>query len=495
MAQKHVICGYDIFRLLDENGICYEYDAAFAPLRFEQVNEYAERIGKNSLYIHRRRRTGPRSMQLALENGAAGCITDQRIPTSLPCLYTESVYKAAAVISRAFYNDIANQIEQVCIIGTKGKTTTSRMLHAILSAADQRPAAFCTTNCSFDGKTKEHFAGTVSDPTVYYPLCEQALENGCRHMVSEMPSYAELCSRLTGIRFRYGIFTNLDHDHVSPYGHRSFENYVACKKKMLSRCRNVLLNLDDPGIDEFLEAAQNARSRMTFSLKGDVRADFRVHDIRRWRQGHAFTVETPSREMEMMISMPGIFNVSNALAAISQAWNMGVSPDTIREAIRDIHVEGRMMAYEHNGYLAFVDYAHNGISFRAVMDSLRTDYPDRKIVVVSGIGGRVSEYCHEDVARVIALYADHCIVTTDNPLDEDPAALCHDLKNRIERNGGTARILPDRTDAIRQAVEELKKDEVLLVTGKGVDREMNFFDHLEPYEGDDVLTQRFIRDK
>ena len=311
-------------------------------------------------------------------------------------------------------------------------------------------------------------------------------------MVTEMPSYAELCCRLEGLRFSYGIFTNLDYDHVSAFGHRTYENYVNCKKRMLSRCRNVLVNRDDPRSDEFLEVAANAGRKMTFSMKGDNRADFRVHSIRRWRQGHAFSVTTPTWEEEFQISTPGFFNVSNALAAISQAWIMDIEPHAIREGVRDAHAEGRMEVYEHNGYLAFVDFAHNGISFRAVLESLQTDYPDRKIVVVSGIGGRISEYCHAGVSEAIARYADRCIVTTDNPMDEDPAVLCQDLKVRIVQHGGRAEIILDRKEAIRCAVETLRKDEVLLIAGKGIDREMNYFDYAEPYEGDDVLTKRYI---
>jgi UDP-N-acetylmuramoyl-L-alanyl-D-glutamate--2,6-diaminopimelate ligase len=123
-------------------------------------------------------------------------------------------------------------------------------------------------------------------------------------MVTEMPSYAELCARLDGLSFAHGIFTNLDYDHVSPFGHRTYEDYVACKKRMFSRCQNVLANLDDPRCDEFIEAA-HAQVSMTFSPSGDERADFSVHDIRPWQHGHAFTVTTPSWEEELRISMPG----------------------------------------------------------------------------------------------------------------------------------------------------------------------------------------------
>ena len=495
MTRKHVICGSDILKLLEENDIRYECDAGFPSLVFAHIDEYADRVRENGLYIYRRFRTTQPSLKTAVRNGALGFISDERIETGLPYLYTPSVFKAAAVVCRAFYNDCANHIEQICVIGTKGKTTTSRMVHAILSAAEKTPVAFCTTNRMFDGKSEEHFSGTVSDPTIYYPLCERAIDNGCLHMVSEMPSYAELCARLTGLGFSYGIFTNLDYDHVSPFGHKTYENYVDCKKKMFSRCRNVLVNLDDPRSDEFLEAAEHAHRKMTFSPRGDSRADFRIGSIRQQNHGHAFTVETPTWKEEMYITIPGIFNVSNALAAISQAWIMDIDPILIRQGIRYAHAQGRMEILEHNGYLAFVDYAHNGISFRAVLDSLKTDYPDRKIVVVTGIGGRVSEYCHSGIAQAISRYSHRCIITMDNPLDEDPAVLCQDMKDRIVKNGGNASIIPDRKEAIRYAVESLRKDEVLLVAGKGEDREIDYLNYSETYEGDDILTEMYLRKK
>ena len=494
MTTTHVLRGSEICELLEAGGLAYECDAAFAALRFEHISEYAELVRENGLYIHRRYRAAAPSVPQAQANGALAYVSDQRIPTTLPCLYTPSVFKAATAISRAFYDNSADRLEKVLVIGTKGKTTTSRMLHAILSAADPRPSAYCTTNRSFDGKVEEQFAGTVSDPSIFYPLCERALANGCWRMVAEMPSYAELCARLDGLSFAHGIFTNLDYDHVSPYGHRTYEGYVACKKRMFSRCQHVLANLDDPRCDEFIDAA-HAQSSMTFSPSGDERADFSVHDIRPWRHGHAFTVTTPSWEEELRISMPGVFSVHNALAAIGQAWVWGIGPQAIREGIRDAHAEGRMMVYEHGDYLAFVDFAHNGLSFRAVLESLRADYPSRRIVVVSGVGGRISAYCHEGIADAIARYADRCIVTTDNPLDEDPALLCQGLHDRIVQGGGSARIVLDRAQAIRSAVEELRADEVLLVAGKGTDREQSYFDHDEPYEGDDVLTERYLGQK
>lgn len=494
MTRAHALHGREIMGLLEANGIEYACDAEFAALRFEQISEYAELVRHNGLYIHRKYRAAPPSALLAEKNGALACVTDERIPTSLPCLRTRSVFKAATAISRAFYDNSARGIEKLLVIGTKGKTTTSRMLHAILSAADDRPTALCATNWSYDGRVEEQFSGTVSDPTVFYPLCERALKNGCRRMVAEMPSYAELCSRLDGLSFTHGIFTNLGYDHVSPFGHRTFESYVACKKKMLSRCQNVLANIDDPRCDEFLDAAR-ARSSMTFSPSGNERADFLARDVRSWRRGHAFCVITPTWEEEMRISTPGLFNVHNALAAIAQAWVLGIGPQTIRNSIQDAHAEGRMIAYEHENYLAFVDYAHNEMSFRAVFESLKADYPSRRIVVVTGIGGRVSEYCHAGVAKAIAQYADRCIVTTDNPLDEDPAALCQDLYDRIVRDGGSAQIVLDRQEAIQTAIEDLREDEVLLVAGKGVDRTMSYFDHEEPYEGDDVLTERYLSQK
>lgn len=494
MTKTHALRGSEIMGLLEKDGIEYECDAAFASLRFEHISEYAELLQQNGLYIHRKYRAAPPSAMLANRNGALACVTDEQLPTTLPCLRTRSVFKAATAMSRAFYDNSADRIEKLLVIGTKGKTTTSRMLYSILSVADDRPTALCATNWSNDGKVEEQFAGTVSDPTIFYPLCERALANGCRRMVAEMPSYAELCSRLDGLRFSHGIFTNLGYDHVSPFGHRTFEGYVACKKKMFGRCQNVLANLDDPRCDEFLDAA-HAHSSMTFSPSGDERADFLVRDVRPWCRGHAFCVITPTWEEGMRISTPGLFNVHNALAAIAQAWILGIGPQEIRRGIQDARAEGRMMVFEHGNYLAFVDYAHNEMSFRAVLASLEADYPNRRIVVVTGIGGRVSEYCHAGVAQAIAQYADRCIVTTDNPLDEDPAALCQDLRDRIVQDGGNARIVLDRKEAIREAIEELREDEALLVAGKGVDRTMSYFDHEDPYEGDDVLTERYLSQK
>ena len=488
----HTISGKEIISILEELAIPYEADPGFASLCFSSINEYSGRVRENGLFIFRKDECSESAAADALQRGASGILTDHiHIRTGIPQLYTSSVYEASTAVSRAFYNGSASLIEQICILGTKGKTTTARMLHSILCSALEAPVAYCTTNRSFDGCKAVKFPGTVSDPTVYYPLCERSIQNGCRLMVSEMPSYAEYFSRLTGIEFSYGIFTNLDRDHVSPFGHPTYENYVECKKKLASRCGNILVNRDDLHWGEFLDAAANASQKMTCSLSNED-ADFYVRDIREQKLGYSFTMITPSWKQEMSIIMPGLFNVSNALAAGSLAYMMGIGQEAISEGLGKIVVGGRMEKYEHNGRLAFVDYAHNGISFRAVFESLKHDYPDRRIIVVTGIGGQVSDYCHEENAVAIAVNAAHSIITTDNPLTEDPEELCRSFSDRILGHGGSTEIITDRKEAIRTAVARLRSDEVLLVAGMGDDREIRRFDHMEPYEGDDILTKKFL---
>ena len=491
----HRITGSEIINILECCGIPFSADPEFALLSFGSISEYTERIRPGSLFIFRTEELSVSNAAEAVLRGASGIISDHpEAGAGVPRLFTGRVYEASTEISRRFWDGSASRIEQICILGTKGKTTTARMLHSVLSPAEDAPVAYCTTNRSFDGRAEVRFPGTVSDPTVYYPLCERAIQNGCRLMVSEMPSYAEYYNRLTGISFSYGIFTNLDRDHVSPFGHPTYENYVECKKKLASRCGNMLVNRDDPHAGEFLEAASRASLKMTYSLD-DEDADFHAADIRRLDRGYSFDLITPTWKSGMRIMMPGVFNISNAVAAGGLAWMRGIGPENIAKGLKETLVEGRMEIYEANGRIAFVDYAHNGISFRAVLGSLKRDYPDRKIIVVTGIGGLVSDYCHEDNADALAAYASHCIITTDNPLSEDPAELCLSFADRILARGGSAEIIEDRKEAIRSAVERLGTDEVLLVAGKGDDREMSYFDRTEPYEGDDVLTKKYIGEK
>ena len=492
---EHIISGKEIISIIEDLSVPYTVDPGFSSLCFSNINEYPERIRENGLFIFRKDECSEKAAEKAVLGGASGMITDHTgIVPGVPRLYTPVVYEVSTAVSRTFYNESASKLDQICILGTKGKTTTARMLHSILSCAMDPPVSYTTTNRSFDGLKTIRFPGTVSDPTVWYPLCERSIKNGCRVMVSEMPSYAEYFSRLTGIDFLYGIFTNLDRDHVSPFGHPTYESYVESKKKLAARCKNILANRDDRHYEEFLDAAANAYSKMTYSLN-DENADFYVQDICKLNRGYSFTMITPSWEQRMSIQMSGIFNVSNALAAGALAYMMGIGPEGIAEGLGSIEVEGRMEMYEHNGFLAFVDYAHNGLSFREVFKSLKQDYPCRKIIVVTGIGGQVSEYTHADNADAIAANAAHSIITTDNPYSDNPAELCCNFRNLILDRGGSAEIIIDRKEAIKSAVSRLKADEVLLVAGMGDDRIIHYYNHMDPYEGDDVLTKKYIEEK
>ena len=491
---EHIISGKEIISILESLDIPHAADPGFSSLCFSNINEYSERISENGLFIFRKIECSESAVADAMQRGASGILTDNPgIRTGVPQLYTEAVYAASTAVSRAFYNESASRIGQICILGTKGKTTTARMLHSILNSVPGAPVAYCTTNCSFDGCREIRFPGTISDPTVYYPLCERSIQNGCRLMVSEMPSYAEYFSRLTGISFMYGIFTNLDRDHVHPFGHPTYENYVESKKKLAARCRNLLANRDDAHWKEFLDAASDASLKMTYSLD-NTDADFYARNVRKSEQRYSFTLVTPSWEKEFQIRMAGVFNISNAVAAAAMAWMIGTDPAYIAEGLANTMVGGRMEKYENNGRIVFVDYAHNGISFRAVFGSLKRDYPDRKIIVVAGIGGEISDYCHRDNSDAIAANAAHSIITTDNPLYEDPEELCRSFSGMIRARGGSTEMIIDRKEAIRTAIARLRTDEVLLIAGMGDDRQICRFDHNEPYEGDDVLARKYLED-
>lgn len=484
--------GGEIVRLLENRGIAFECDPGFEETLFSDLCQHPDLAKRGGLFFDILAKSAEGNLEKAIRNGAVGCICDSRRQAAVPCLYTERINEAAAYISQSFYRYHPSALNLIGVTGTKGKTTTVRFLYDILTAAKGKPVAYGSTRKICDGRQFEVPKYPSTDPTIFYDFCARAVENGCEDLVIELASYADRDERLIGLSFKYGIFTNLDYDHISPTGHPSYEAYAQCKKNIVARYETALINRDEPRFEEFMEAAKHAKNRMTYSAAPDPNADFYAEDVQKVGMHHRFTLVTPSWRYPMEISMPGGFNVSNAVAACAVGWMMGLDASKMAEGILNTQVEGRMKFYERNGYAAVVDFAHNGLSFNKVFQALKEDFPERKVLVITGIGGRSSPFCRRDIARSVAEHAALCYITTDNPRDEDPAELCAELERRIRENGGRSEIIPDREAAIRIAIERLQRDEILLVAGKADERFMDYWSVKEPYDGDTVLTEKYM---
>ena len=261
----------------------------------------------------------------------------------------------------------------------------------------------------------------------------------------------------------------------------------------------AVVNLDMDVAERALAAAHASRTVervLTYSLE-DAAADVFVPSYARTERGIRATVRTPRIARELMIPSPAVFNLSNALGATACAEALGISADAIETGLSRAYAPGRMELYpsESGRIMGVVDYAHNGMSLETLLRDLRASYPDREFAVVFGATGGKGVDRRETMGEAAGKLADRIVITEDDPGPEDPALICDAIARAVSAQGNENwRIVLDRSEAIRIAVNETHGPAVVIVTGKGNDPFMLRHGVREPYEPDGDQLRRALAD-
>lgn len=307
----------------------------------------------------------------------------------------------------------------------------------------------------------------------------------------EVSSLAYKWDRVYGLDFDLGIFLNLGSDHVSPGEHESFEDYRDCKLALMRHCRQAIVNLDDPWGERFAEEARQQGAKV-LTYGSDPTCDLWVSDLEKWRSGSAFVVHDKKGAVPFRLALAGRFNVSNALAAIAAARVLGISDEVIAQSLETIQVSGRMKVIEKDGITVVVDFAHNEMSLRSLYESLKKEYPGQRLVVVGGSVGGKNQHRRGEIGRLAGEYADAIYLTADDPQYEDVTAICQEIASYIEPFGKPVQIIPDRAQAVQQALAEARPGDVVVLQSKGEETFLKIRGRFEPYEGDLVLAKRAL---
>lgn len=380
---------------------------------------------------------------------------------------TEDTRKALAQLSANFYRHPAEEMKVIGVTGTKGKTTTAFMIQSILNEAGYKTGLIGTVHTDNGKEIKESEHTTPESADVQRILREMA-DNGCDAAVIEVSSQALKLARVEGICFDLGVFTNIEEDHIGPFEHEDFEDYARCKAKLFQQCRVGIINNDDPCKDLILENHTCMTETYGFGRQSDLQG-INFSKIRKSQKlGVEFTVKGDYNN-KLVISLPGKFTCSNALAAISAAKHFeNVSWNHIRRALKDIRIPGRQEMFslgEHDGVI-IVDYAHNGMALENMLKALKEYEPDR-LICVFGCGGDRDRQRRFRMGKASAEYADFTVITSDNPRNESPMAIIRDIIEGMKNSTTDYTIIPDRKEAIEFAVKNCGKGDIVLIAGKG----------------------------
>ena len=430
----------------------------------------------------------------ALAHGAAAYVSEQPYGVDAPYLLVSDVRHAMVVLGRLFYDDVTDRLTSVGITGTKGKSTTAYYIRAILDdwmASEGKPAcAILSSIDNYDGVSTEESHITTPEVLELYQHFRNAYDSGISHLVMEVSSQALKVGRVRGMTFDAGIFLNIGEDHISPIEHPDFEDYYTAKLRIFDACRTGCVNTDAELAARTLEYARKSGCRLiTFGSHTDdtifcERVEKRADGIR-------FSVRSPKYNGWFSITMPGLFNVSNALAAMAASMALDVPEQFVRTGLRRARAGGRMQVYESRDkkVTVIVDYAHNRMSFDALYRSTRIEYPGREMISVFGCPGSHALQRRRDLGELSGKNCAFVYITEEDSGEEPFAQIAADVEKHV---ACPHLVLEDRAECIRRAVLEHDAPRVILLTGKGEETTMKRGSEYVPFPSDVELTLKYL---
>ena len=401
------------------------------------------------------------------EAGVKVLVTEHPVetPEDVTVVETENGREALALLSAARFGYPSRKLTMIGVTGTKGKTTTTHMIKTILETAGKK-TGMIGTNGVYIGE--EHFPTVNTTPESYdlHRYFAKMVEADCECCVMEVSSQAMKMHRVAGIHFNYGLFTNISPDHIGKDEHADFAEYLYYKKQLFRQCDRALINVDDEHIDDIVKDIPCTWTG--FGLKEG--AGFQAENIHYVSEPDFVGVEFDIRgehQIPVRVSIPGKFNVYNALAAAAVTLWVDVPAEKLQHALEHLKINGRMeIVYNSEKCCVIVDYAHNAVSMESLLATLR-EYHPKRLVVVFGCGGNRSKDRRYSMGEIGGRMADLSIITADNSRFEKVEDIIADIRGSIEKTGGKFIEIPDRKEAITYSITHAEPGDMIAIIGKG----------------------------
>ena len=358
-----------------------------------------------------------------------------------------------------------SRMKFVAVTGTNGKTTTARLIQAMLGAGGFKTAFIGTGAIEIDGirLTDDFYSMTTPDPSLLYKAIKQMESAGVDYVVMEVSSHALFFEKVAPITFSCSIFTNISAEHLD--FHKTLKEYTETKLKLLSRSEIAIMNIDDPTLRSVYDSVGIRKKSFGILWGGDSRATD-LHD--RGFSGFKFIYRESAFSFIATSKLVGKFNIYNALGAISAVIALGVAPRIAKEALLDFcGVKGRIECVYNGKIRAIIDYAHSEEAFRALLSTARA-YAKGRLLALFGCGGERYSGKRAAMAKIAEKYADKVYVTADNPRKESPESIFSDIISGFSKESSYT-LIPDRAEAITAMIDDSKAGDTLLFIGKGAE--------------------------
>ena len=405
----------------------------------------------------------------AVKAGAGAVVVSREVDipeeSDITVIRVEDTRYAMAYIAANYNGNPADKLKTIGVTGTKGKTTVTYMIKSILEQAGHKVGLVGTIETIIGDK---HYPSKNTTPDSYLlqEYFKEMVEEGIDTVVMEVSSQGLMLHRTQGFVFDFGIFTNIEPDHIGPNEHKDFEDYIHCKSLLFKQCKIGIVNGDDEHVSEVTR--DHTCELYTYGTKEGN--DYVATDMRLTRGiGHIgvdFHVKGRTN-MDVQVSTPGRFSVYNALTAVALCDNFGVTEAEVRKALKEVRVKGRIeLVHVSDDFTLMIDYAHNAMALESLLSTLKAYNPHR-LVSVFGCGGNRDRNRRFEMGEVSGRLADFTIITSDNPRFEEPLDIMADIVKGIEKTDGIYITIADRKEAIRYAITHGEPGDIIVLAGKG----------------------------
>jgi len=387
--------------------------------------------------------------------------------------------KALAFLSNNFYERPSDKLSVIGITGTNGKTTATYLIKSILEAWGKDAGLIGTIN--YLVKDKSYNAPhTTPEALEFQGILNEMASAGCSHVVTEVSSHALSQRRVDYTNFDVAVFTNLTRDHLD--FHVTMEDYFKAKerlfKELLTEDGVSVLNFDDPYgrrlITELKASSQGIKNVITYGIEAG--ADIAAVNIKNSFSGFVLDINFNGKTYNIQSSLIGTYNVYNILSAVGAAVSLNAPWDVIISGIKNmVSVKGRFEKVDlGQAFLCIVDYAHTEDALERLISAarellegqrVRGSEGQRRIITVFGCGGDRDRGKRPRMAAIATKLSDYVVITSDNPRGEDPTEIIKEVvRGALLANYA---IEPERGSAIKKAIWDAKKGDIVLIAGKG----------------------------
>ncbi len=374
-----------------------------------------------------------------------------------------------ATLSMVLYSHPERDICLYGVTGTKGKTTTSFMMHKILLDNGIKSGLMGTVYNKMGEKTMKTDHTTPEAP-ITYEFLDMLRENGYDSCVMEESSLGFKYARNYGMHYKIGCFTNLFKDHVGGVEHPDMEDYYNSKLMIFDDCDIGVINIDSDRSYRTIEYAKGRCKVFTYGVlddNADVRADNIRTVVKNGISGNAFDLVYDCYVKEVFVPIPGSFNVYNALCALTVAIAAGLDLDRSIESLAGVTVPGRLQPVENKfGAHILIDYAHNGDALQKVINTIK-EFTTGRLITVFGCGGDRPKQRRYDMGRISSTMSDYVVVTSDTPRNEDLDSILRDILSVMTEAKCKVKVIKDRREAISYATSLLREGDTMLIAGRG----------------------------